>query len=101
MPASFPRLGLLGALCSIVPLLHASEPTTDAALIEKGRYVAQLGDCIACHTGPQGAPMAGGLELKTPMGTIYSTNITPDRETGIGRYSFEEFDRAMRKGVTA
>ncbi|WP_199859830.1 hypothetical protein, partial [Pseudomonas aeruginosa] len=51
MPASFPRLGLLGALCSIVPLLHASEPTTDAALIEKGRYVAQLGDCIACHTG--------------------------------------------------
>lgn len=78
MPASFPRLGLLGALCSIVPLLHASEPTTDAALIEKGRYVAQLGDCIACHTGPQGAPMAGGLELKTPMGTIYSTNITPD-----------------------
>ncbi len=51
MPASFPRLGLLGALCSIVPLLHASEPATDAALIEKGRYVAQLGDCIACHTG--------------------------------------------------
>jgi thiosulfate dehydrogenase len=69
--------------------------------IERGRYVAQLGDCIACHTADKGTPMAGGLALATPMGKLYSTNITPDRKTGIGNYSFEDFDRAMRSGVAA
>lgn len=79
----------------------ASGANADATLIARGKYLAQLGDCVACHTAPNGQAMAGGLELKTPMGTIYSTNITPDRETGIGKYSFEQFDRAMRKGVAA
>jgi len=69
--------------------------------IERGRYVAQLGDCIACHTADKGTPMAGGLALETPMGMLYSTNITPDPNTGIGNYSFEDFDRAMRRGVSA
>ncbi len=92
------RLAMLGAtLCLTLPL-HANEP--DAPLIEHGKYVAQLGDCIACHTASQGKPMAGGLELNTPMGTIFSSNITPDRETGIGAYTFEQFDRLMREGVT-
>ena len=92
------RLAMLGAtLCLTLPL-HANEP--DAPLIEHGKYVAQLGDCIACHTASQGKPMAGGLELNTPMGTIFSSNITPDRETGIGAYTFEQFDRVMREGVT-
>lgn len=81
--------------------LPAPTSNVDASSISRGKYVAQLGDCIACHTAPKGAAMAGGLELKTPMGTIYSTNITPDRETGIGKYSFEQFERAMRKGVAA
>lgn len=71
----------------------------DPALIAKGEYVARLGDCIACHTASGGEPMAGGLKLETPMGVIYSTNITPDSKTGIGAWSFGEFDRAMRKGV--
>lgn len=87
---------------------HASEPppataegsTPAQTLLERGKYVAQLGDCIACHTAKGGALMAGGLELKTPMGTIYSSNITPDVDTGIGQYSFEQFDRVMREGVT-
>lgn len=70
-------------------------------LVARGEYVARLGDCIACHTAPNGKPMAGGLELKTPFGVIYSTNITPDGRTGIGRQSFEQFDRAMRRGVAA
>lgn len=70
--------------------------------VERGRYVARLGDCVACHTGAdRSKPMAGGLALETPFGVLYSTNITPDRETGIGNYNFEQFDRAMRKGVTA
>ncbi|MCS5515844.1 hypothetical protein NWF32_13470 [Pseudomonas qingdaonensis] len=56
---------------------------------------------MACHTAKGGELMAGGLELTTPMGTIYSSNITPDKVTGIGRYTFEQFDRAMREGVNA
>ena len=69
--------------------------------VERGRYVARLGDCVACHTGEKSKPMAGGLALETPFGKIFSTNITPDKATGIGAYSFEQFERAMRKGVAA
>jgi len=67
----------------------------------RGRYVARLGDCVACHTQDKRKPMAGGLALETPFGKLYSTNITPDRQTGIGQYSFAQFDRVMREGVTA
>lgn len=77
----------------------ASEEKSE--LIKRREYVARLGDCIACHTSPNGKLMSGGLELKTPFGSVYSTNITPDNKTGIGKYSFEQFDRAMRKGVAA
>lgn len=73
----------------------------DPELIERGKYIAQLGDCVACHTADEGPAMAGERKLETPFGTIYSTNITPDPQTGIGNYSFEQFDRAMRKGVAA
>ena len=67
--------------------------------IERGRLVAAAGDCVVCHTAPGGAPNAGGLGLETPFGTIYSTNITPDTETGIGRWSYAAFERAMRQGI--
>ncbi|RMX05687.1 cytochrome c [Corticibacter populi] len=67
--------------------------------IERGRLVAAAGDCIVCHTAPGGAPNAGGLALETPFGVIYTTNITPDKETGIGRWSYTAFERAMREGV--
>ncbi|MCU1760940.1 c-type cytochrome [Pseudomonas sp. 14P_8.1_Bac3] len=66
---------------------------------ERGRRIAEAGDCAVCHTRPGGAYMAGGLPLKTPFGTLFTTNITPDRETGIGRWSPEAFQRAMREGV--
>ena len=56
----------------------------DQALVAKGKYLAQAGDCIACHTNPGGALFAGGLAMATPFGTIYSSNITPDPKTGIG-----------------
>ena len=72
----------------------------DPALVERGRYLAQVGDCVACHTAKGGTPMAGGLALATPFGTVWSTNITPDLKTGIGSWSFGAFDRAMRKGVS-
>lgn len=70
-------------------------------LVDRGRYIARLGDCVACHTGNKSQPMGGGLALETPFGKIYSTNISPDAATGIGQYSFAQFDRAMRKGVAA
>ncbi len=92
-------LKLLGAALAtlVAGSALAAAPTPD--LIKKGEYLAHLGDCVACHTAPGGKLMAGGLEMKTPFGIIHSTNITPDAGTGIGSYTFEEFDRAMRRGV--
>src|SRR5476649_2106237 len=66
--------------------------------IERGKYLAQAGDCVACHTAPGGKAFAGGLGLNTPFGTIYATNITPDKETGIGGWTDEQFMNAVRNG---
>ncbi|MEN8518100.1 cytochrome c, partial [Burkholderia sp. RS02] len=71
-----------------------------AATLERGRQVALAGDCAVCHTAPGGATNAGGLALDTPFGTIYTTNLTPDPETGIGTWSYPAFARAMREGVS-
>ena len=79
----------------ISPLLAQRKPD-----VEHGKYVAVLGDCAACHTAAGGQPFAGGVPFSTPVGTVYSTNITPDRHSGIGNYSFEDFVRVMRLGVT-
>lgn len=83
----------------LAPCLAAAADAPGAAQIERGRYLAKVANCAACHTSPGGAPFAGGLPLKTGVGTVYSTNITPDAESGIGAYTFEEFDRALREGV--
>lgn len=71
----------------------------DRALVERGAQLADIGACAVCHTAPNGQTNAGGLALPTPFGTIYSTNITPDPETGIGRWSAEAFRRAMHEGL--
>ncbi len=65
----------------------------------RGEYLARVGDCSACHTAPGGKPFAGGLGIASPIGAIYTTNITPDKETGIGNYTLEDFDNAVRHGV--
>jgi mono/diheme cytochrome c family protein len=62
-------------------------------------YAARLGDCVACHSTPEGKPFAGGLAMGTPLGVIYSTNITFDAKTGIGDYTLADFDNAVRRGV--
>lgn len=67
--------------------------------IARGRYLAVVGDCAGCHTAPDGTPYAGGKPLETPFGTMLGSNLTPDRETGIGAWSDEEFVRALRKGI--
>src|SRR5580692_2552104 len=90
---------------AVVIAVHVPDPGISPALAKRqpdaahGQYIATLGDCAACHTKPGGQTLAGGLPLKTPLGTIYTTNITPDRDTGIGNYSFADFARAMRFGV--
>lgn len=83
------------------PDISADINFNDIELIEHGAYVARTADCIACHTVPGGTPYAGGLAMQTPIGTIYSTNITPDKEQGIGNYSFADFDAAVRHGIRA
>lgn len=76
----------------------ATTATADPALVARGAYVAKLGDCAACHTVPGEPAFSGGLPLHSPIGTMFSTNITPDPDTGIGRYTLEDFRRALREG---
>ena len=71
----------------------------DAALVARGANLARLGNCVSCHQAAGGRPYAGGYPIKTPFGTVYGSNITPDPETGIGQWSPAAFDRAMREGV--
>lgn len=90
---------LLAALLTN-PVLAAPEPQANDP-VKAGEYIAHLGDCVACHTAPGGKLLAGGQEMKTPFGIVHSTNITPDKTSGIGSYTFEQFERAMRQGVAA
>lgn len=85
---------------AIAPLAQAPAASDDRALLAMGARLAELGDCMHCHTGKSGKPYAGGAPLATPFGTIYATNITPDVETGIGGWTLEAFARALRKGVS-
>jgi mono/diheme cytochrome c family protein len=84
---------------------QAGDPTgvpaslAKASLIERGRYLAQAADCMACHTSQGGKDFAGGLAIRLPFGALYSTNITPDKETGIGNYSDQDFLNAVHRGI--
>ena len=71
------------------------------ALIERGQYLARAGNCGACHTTAGGAPFAGGVAFETPFGKVYSANITPDPDTGIGNWTSRQFLRSLRKGLRA
>jgi mono/diheme cytochrome c family protein len=85
---------------AIAPIAPPPRSSFDAASIAQGEVLAGAGYCVVCHTRPRGQPLAGGYGLRTPFGTIYSTNITPDPETGIGSWSLAAFTRAMREGVS-
>ena len=71
----------------------------DAQLVERGRYLAIIGDCMPCHTREGGERFAGGRPLKTPFGTLLSANLTPDPDTGIGHYDADRFYRALHEGI--
>jgi mono/diheme cytochrome c family protein len=76
---------------------RAADPVGPA--FSDGEYLARAADCVACHSIPGGKAFAGGLKMGTPLGAIYSTNITPDFETGIGSYTLADFERAVRQGI--
>lgn len=84
---------------AIPPVANVDTSIFSQQAIERGRLVAAAGDCMVCHTTEDGKTNAGGLGLDTPFGTIYTTNITPDKETGIGAWSYKAFERAMRDGI--
>ncbi len=92
-------------IAALVLAIHTPDPGLAPAVAQRqpdashGEYIFRLADCAACHTKPGGQQLAGGLPLVTPLGTIYSTNITPDRDTGIGNYSLTDFARAVRLGA--
>jgi len=85
------------AVASILALVASAAAAQ--SLVERGEYLARAGDCISCHTAQGGAPFAGGLRLDTPFGYMLSPNITPDADTGIGRWSSADFYRAAHDGV--
>jgi mono/diheme cytochrome c family protein len=101
-------IGLAGLLV-VVAVAYVSDssageknlvaPAATPAVIARGAYLARLGDCAACHSVPGKPDYSGGLRMGIPIGAIYTTNITPDSKSGIGRMSLDDFDRALRFGV--
>lgn len=69
-----------------------------SAAVEQGKYLAAAGNCVSCHTRPGGAPFSGGVPFVTPLGTLYSTNITPDAQTGIGAWTATDLRGALQQG---
>ena len=101
--------GAIAALAAAIAVSYVADgaagenvsptPGRNAELIDRGAYLAKLGDCAACHSIPGRPAFSGGLKMGTPIGAIYSTNITPDPTNGIGRFTLADFDRALRYGV--
>ncbi len=79
----------------------ATPASADAALVQRGAYLARVGNCAGCHTAPGGAPYAGGQAIDTPFGTVYGSNLTPDPQTGLGRWTADAFWRALHEGRSA
>jgi len=100
-------LSLISAAVASIPLAPgaqqapAADPPVETQQVAYGRALAVIGDCEGCHNRPGGQAYAGGLPLNTPFGVIYSANITPDRETGIGTWTSDDFWNALHKGVRA
>lgn len=90
-----------GLLCLLACMAGSASGQELEATASAGKRLAVAADCVACHTAPEGKPFAGGYPLSSPMGVIYSTNITPSKTAGIGTYSNEQFARAVRDGVAA
>jgi mono/diheme cytochrome c family protein len=101
MRPAWPRVCRLAAVLLIVALTPtiSMAGTIDAAQVERGRYIAILGDCAGCHTAEGGAALAGGRGIATRFGIIYASNISPDLQTGIGTWTADDFWKLMHQGV--
>ena len=73
----------------------------NSGLVDKGKYLTTAGGCVSCHTNPGGEAFAGNRAIPTPFGTLYSSNITPDKDTGIGNYTDDQFYKALHDGIMA
>lgn len=98
-------LAFAGGATVAIADYHGADPTgvpsdlKSADIVKRGEYLARAADCLVCHTAPGGKAYAGGLAIPLPFGTLYSTNITPDKATGIGDYTDREFLDAVQRGV--
>jgi mono/diheme cytochrome c family protein len=98
VPSRILGLALLPLLAAPTADAQQQKSVTGGELVKRGEYLARAGDCIACHTAPEGRTFAGGRAMPTPFGTLFSSNITPDRETGIGKWSADDFYITMHRG---
>jgi mono/diheme cytochrome c family protein len=90
----------IGVLLTLCPVSRGAASGQNFTQVERGRYLVTAGDCTACHTVPgSGKPFAGGRPIETPFGNIVSANITPDANTGIGAWTDEQFENAVRRGI--
>lgn len=96
--AAIATLGALTWLDRAPARVSSPEPTADAATIARGAYLARVGNCATCHTTRGGQPYAGGRGLPTPFGTVYAGNLTPDADTGLGRWNVDDFWQALHHG---
>ena len=87
------------AVCGIASIVLARADDISFAQVQRGKYLVDAADCFACHTAEKGKPFAGGRGIETPFGTIYSPNLTPDRQTGLGGWTNDDFYNAMHFGV--
>jgi len=99
--------GLLGLAVAIIgwrvvlpPTLSGGNMVYSQATLERGKQLAALGNCVGCHTVPGSPSNTGGLAIQTPFGRVFSTNLTPDPQTGLGLWSYAAFERAMREGIS-
>lgn len=81
-----------------LPARDSPQTVANSALVERGAYLARAGNCVGCHSARGGQPYAGGRAIATPFGTVFAGNLTPDAESGLGRWSAEAFWRAMHHG---
>src|ERR1700729_4309776 len=87
-------------LCSALACGAAWAADPSAQVIAHGKALVEAGDCASCHTADPAKPFAGGKRIDTPFGAIYSPNLTPDKNTGIGFWSDQDFRRALRQGIS-
>jgi mono/diheme cytochrome c family protein len=97
----FAGAAAMAVACGVFASAKAQGLQEDAGLVSRGEYLARAADCAPCHTGDAAKPFGGGLGLKTPFGTLFSVNITSDPETGIGKWTYEQFKNAVHDGIRA